>query len=253
MTAPDPDSGGELLRPKEVLAARWANAARPRVAAPETVILCHQAGPLGRAIGRWRARPIPGFQADVRLLRRTGGRVGVASRFGVGAPATVALAEELTAFGVRRFVSLGLAGGLRRDQQAGELLLADGARREEGTSGHYLPSAPTVDASPVLTDLLAQALKDHRQPYTRGFTCTTDTPYRTTRDDVDRWVRAGCLVVEMEVAGLFALARRRGVEAAAVCCVADALGAGGWRLSFDESAVTVALRAAFGALVEALA
>ena len=253
MTAAEPDRDVELLRPADVLAARWAQGTGPQVAPPEAVILCHQAAPLGRAVGRWHARPIRGFQADVRLLRRTGERVGVATRFGVGAPATGALVEELAAFGVRRFVSLGLAGGLTPSQHAGELLVVDGALREEGTSGHYLPPGPVVDGSAALTDAVAHVFERQGRRHIRGLTSTTDTPYRTTRADVDRWTRAGALAVEMEVAGLFAVARRRGVDAAAVCCIADALGDRGWHLAFDGSAVAAALRAAFQAVIEALA
>src|SRR5205814_3988194 len=124
--------------------------------------------------------------------------------FGVGAPAAVALLEELVAFGVRRFVSVGLAGGLRTDQQPGDLLVAERALRDEGTSPHYLPPAESVDAAALLTQRLAQALGRGGHPHRRGTVCTTDAPYRTTRATVERWVRAGGAAAEMEAAGLFA-------------------------------------------------
>jgi uridine phosphorylase len=242
----------ELLRARDVLAQRQATTGLPRGAPPDGVVLCYQAGPISGAITRWRTRRLHGFHADLRALRRTGGRVAVATRFGVGAPAAVALLEELVAFGVRRFVSIGLAGGLAADQRAGDLLVAARALRAEGTSLHYLPPGDAVDASPPLTRRLAAALTGAGRRYVMGTTCTTDAPYRTSRAAVERWTQAGAAAVEMEAAGIFAAAALRGVEAAAACVLADTLEPGGWRLAFDQGVVTPALRALFQAAVASL-
>ena len=163
-----------------------------------------------------------------------------------------AVVEELVAFGVRRFVSVGLAGGLRPDQQPGGLVVADRALRDEGTSAYYLPPDEAVDASGPLTRRLADALERAGHPYMQVAVCTTDAPYRTTRAAVERWTRAGGAAVEMEAAGLFAAASRRGVELAAGCCLADTLTPQGWRLDFDERAVASGLRCLFAAATEAL-
>jgi hypothetical protein len=56
----------------------------------------------------------------------------------------------------------------------------------------------------------------------------------------------------METAGLFAAAQRRGVEVAAALCLADALTPRGWRLTFDETAVSSGVRALFEAAIETL-
>jgi len=242
----------ELLRAQDVLARRLERGGQPRGTAPQGVIFCYQAGPLGNTLAWWRTRRAGGFHADIRLLRRTNGRVGVATRFGVGAPAAVALLEELAAWGVRRFISLGIAGGLQAGHRAGDLLVVERALRDEGTSAHYLAPGETVEASAPLTRRLALALTQVGRPYVTGTTCTTDAPYRTTRALVERWTRAGGLAVDMEAAGLFAAAQRRGVDVAAGLCLADALTPQGWRLTFDEAAVGSGVRALFGAAIEAL-
>jgi len=247
-----PHGEDELLRAGDVLAHRTALQEGPRGAAPQGVILCHQARWLGTVVSRWRSRRVGGFDADIRLLRSTNGRVAVVTRFGVGAPAAVALMEELVAFGVRRFVSVGLAGGLRAGQQPGDLVVAERALREEGTSGHYIPPGAAADASAPLTHRLGEALKLAGHSYVLGAICTTDAPYRTTRAVVERWSRAGGIAVEMEAAGLFAAASRRRVDVAAACCLADTLTPQGWRLAFDERAVATGLRSLFDAATEAL-
>ena len=252
MISPGASSDDEILHARDVLAQRWAGGRRPRGAPPDGVILCHQARWLGTAVSRWRSRRVAGFDAEVRLLPSRGRRIAVATRFGVGAPAAVALLEELVAFGVRRFVSVGLAGGLRPDQQPGGLVVADRALRDEGTSAYYLPPDEAVDASGPLTRRLADALERAGHPYMQVALCTTDAPYRTTRAAVERWTRAGGAAVEMEAAGLFAAASRRGVELAAGCCLADTLTPQGWRLDFDERAVASGLRRLFAAATEAL-
>lgn len=243
----------EILRVRDVLSQRWALGGGPRVAAPEGMVLCYQAGPLKRATGPWRTRRVGGFFADVRLLRRSHGSVGVATRFGIGAPAAVALLEELAAWGVRRFISLGVAGGLNPDLHAGDLIVVQRALRNEGTSTHYAAPGETVDASAGLTRRLADTLERAGRRHRTGITCTTDAPYRTRREDVDRWMRSGGIAVEMETAGLFAAAQRRGVDVAAALCIADALTPQGWRLAFDEAAVAAGVRHLFDAAIVTLA
>jgi uridine phosphorylase len=164
----------------------------------------------------------------------------------------VALLEELAAWGVRRFISLGLAGGLQSGQRAGDLVVAARALRDEGTSAHYVEPGESVDASEPLTCRLADALARTGRTVVTGTTCTTDAPYRTTRALVERWTRAGGMAVEMETAGLFAAGRIRGVEVAAALCLADTLTPQGWRLTFDEETVASGVRALFAGGLEAL-
>ena len=255
MTGGSERAGGaddELLHPRDVLAARWAHGKRPGITPPQGVILCYQADWVRSAVPRWRTRRVRGFGADLRLLGRTQGRVAVASAFGVGAPAAVALLEELAAFGVRRFVSLGVAGGLRLDLQVGDLVVAERALRDEGTSDHYLAEGEAAVASAGLTRQLAEALRRAGHAFLLAATATTDAPYRTTRAGVERWMRAGAVAVEMEAAGLFAAARRRGVEVAAACCIADAVSSDGWRLAFNPPHLARGLRALLDAALAAL-
>ena len=132
-------------------------------------------------------------------------------------------------------------------------MVVERALRDEGTSAHYIEPGDAVDATAPLTRRLGDALGRAGRAFVTGTTCTTDAPYRTTRALVERWTRSGGIAVEMETAGLFAAAQRRGVEVAAALCLADALTPQGWRLAFDDAAVVSGVRALFDAAVEALA
>lgn len=126
--------------------------------------------------------PAPGRCFTVNA---TGGRVGICC-MGIGAPAVVAILEALVVLGVRRFVSLGTAGGLQADDQPGDVVVSDRAIRDEGTSYHYLSDDVPAVPDAALADRVAEALREAGVPFTTGSTWTIDAPYRETRDEVLR-------------------------------------------------------------------
>ena len=74
---------------------------------PEAVIFCHQGTLLGYIAETEDVAALENPACELFLLTRTGGRVGVATSFGIGAPAATTVMEELIALGVRRFINLG--------------------------------------------------------------------------------------------------------------------------------------------------
>jgi hypothetical protein len=69
------------------------------------------------------------------LVNSTDGKVGVCC-MGIGAPAVAAQLEVLAALGIRRFLSVGTAGGLGPDQALGDVVVLTGAVRDEGNVDH---------------------------------------------------------------------------------------------------------------------
>ena len=197
--------------------------------APPWLIFCPQASVLRHAVKRWRGRRVPGFFGETYLLGKSGHQVAVAGGFGVGAPVVGVLVEAFAAWGVGRFVWLGIAGGLQPELHTGELVLVETAVRDEGASHHYLPSEPTVAASTQLTASVAQAIAQADLPYQTGATWTTDAPYRETAAAVAHYQQSGVQAVEMEVAALFAVAQYCQREAAALLAVSDSLAGGVWQ------------------------
>ena len=68
----------------------------------------------------------------------------------LGAPQAVMIAEKLFALGVERLIFLGWAGSLRPELNIGDIVLAEGAFSEEGTSVHYpLEEEPRPDPDTI--------------------------------------------------------------------------------------------------------
>ncbi|GIV89979.1 MAG: phosphorylase [Chloroflexus sp.] len=130
---------------------------------------------------------------------------------GVGAPIAAGLLEEVIALGCRKFIACGGCGVLDRNIAVGGLIIVTAAVRDEGVSYHYLPPSREIEADAVGLQALVQTLEHERIPYRCGKTWTTDAPYRETVQKVERRRAEGCIAVEMEAAGMMAVARFRGV------------------------------------------
>ena len=147
---------------------------------------------------------------------------------GVGAPLAAGLLEETIAFGCRKFIACGGCGVLEKDIAVGNLVVVSGAVRDEGVSYHYLPPDREVIANKVAVKALAETLSKRRVPYRLGKTWTTDAPYRETPDKIAKRKEEGCLAVEMESAGIMAVAQFRGVILGQVLYGGDDLSGTEW-------------------------
>ena len=130
---------------------------------------------------------------------------------GLGAPAAAAILDILIGMGVDRVVACGHGGVLRRDIVRGSVVIPSSAIRQEGTSYQYLPPSREVEADPHVTSVLETVLQRHKIRYEVGKTWTTDAIYRETATTVETRKQEGALVVEMEAAALFAVAKFRNI------------------------------------------
>jgi len=89
--------------------------------------------------------------------------------------------------------------------------VVSGAIRDEGVSYHYIQPGREVLADEVGVRALIDTLGKRGIPYRVGKTWTTDAPYRETPDMIAKRKEEGCLSVEMESAGLMAVAQFRNV------------------------------------------
>jgi DeoD family purine-nucleoside phosphorylase len=138
---------------------------------------------------------------------------------GMGGPSAAIVIAELADLGARRLLRVGTCGGLGPGLRLGDLVVAEQAIPEDGTSRALGASGP-VAADPELAAALRRAAggQGHSGPVV-----STDLFYDGARDAELRWLDAGALAVEMESAALFALGARRGLRTACLLVVSDLL------------------------------
>ena len=193
-----------------------------------------------------------GMYAKVRTLGRTEGRVAVVGGFGIGAPVAAAILEDMIALGVRRFISIGTAGGMQPNLDPGEIVVCEGAVRDEGVSHHYLPHSVPALPDPALTAALARRVAASGLAYRHGRSWTVDAPYRETAAEVRHYRSEGVCCVEMEAAALFTVAAFRGVAIASAFAMSDSLADAEWNPQFDHPELAHALLTLYGIAVNVL-
>ncbi len=146
----------------------------------------------------------------------------------VGCPACAGDLDLFHAMGIRKVMFCGGGGVLDKNIGVGELLLVEGAIRDEGFSYHYLPPSREVAADPAVIRTIARYLDEHHIPYLRGKTWTTDAIFRETPERVRRRREEGAKIVEMEQAGCLAVAAFRGFSYGALIYGGDDVSGETW-------------------------
>jgi len=138
---------------------------------------------------------------------------------GIGCPSAAIAVEELHEVGVETVVRVGTTGALQSDVDIGDMIVATGAAKNEGTSKRYEDvEYPAVPDYGVLSALVDSAEENDEDVHV-GPIASDDAFYAETDEHVADWEEANLLSVEMEAAAVFSLARRRGMRAGAICTV----------------------------------
>ena len=242
----DPNGRPVVTPLQMVKSLTWGKLREKALALPSTGILLvtrHDLRSLARRLGAKRAMAWRPYRELYR------GEVALAlSPF--GAPNVVAVAEEISAFGVRKVLFFGYCGSIREDLKAGELLLPLVAVREEGTSYHYLPPGQEAVADEGMVELIEKRLQERGIPFRKGRIWSTDAIYRETAGKVERYSREGVLAVEMEVAALLSWGKTAGVRVAALLLVSDELSPSQWTPHFSSTSFLKAREKALGLVAE---
>ncbi|MBR6939852.1 MAG: uridine phosphorylase [Clostridia bacterium] len=146
---------------------------------------------------------------------------------GIGAPSAAICVEELAHIGVDTFIRTGTCGGMQLNVNPGDLVIASGAIRMDGTSKEYMPVEFPAVADFEVTNALAQAADNLGIPHHIGVVQSKDSFYGQHSPDSmgaaeelkakwEAWKRGGCLASEMESSILFIVASLRRLRAGAV-------------------------------------
>lgn len=140
-------------------------------------------------------------------------RVSVSST-GIGGPSASIAMEELYRCGARTFIRIGTCGGMQTDILGGDLVIANGAIRMEGTSKEYAPIEYPAVADFNIVSALMQAAENLKYPYHVGVVECKDSFYGQHEPEKkpvgyellskwDAWIKCGALASEMESAAMF--------------------------------------------------
>jgi uridine phosphorylase len=164
---------------------------------------------------------------------------------GVGGPSAALVVQELAELGVKRAIRVGTTGALDESLALGELLCAEAALPEDGTSVALGASGPTRPDPALL-----ERLRRGAEPVT---VATTDLFYEPDGSARERWIEAGARAVEMEAAAVFTLGARLGVATGCLLVVSDVFPGGERRRIADDDLASAVERmgdAALAALTE---
>ena len=145
-----------------------------------------------------------------------GVKVSVTST-GIGGPSAAIAMEELYRCGADTFIRIGTCGGMQKEVKSGDVVVATGAIRMEGTSKEYAPIEFPALANLDISNALVLAAKKRNYTYHTGVVQSKDSFYGQHEPDLkpvgyelvnkwNAWVSLGCLASEMESAALFIVA-----------------------------------------------
>lgn len=142
-----------------------------------------------------------------------GVKVSVTST-GIGGPSAAIAIEELSKCGAHTFIRVGTCGGMQTEVCGGDVVIASGAVRMEGTSKEYAPIEYPAVADIGVTNALMKAAKNLGVTSHVGVVQCKDSFFGQHEPEVmpvsyelenkwQAWLRMGCLASEMESAALF--------------------------------------------------
>ena len=146
----------------------------------------------------------------------------------VGCPACAGNLDLFNAMGITKVMFCGGGGVLDKNIEVGQILVVDGAVRDEGFSYHYIAPSRYIHTNPKTTEKIIQYLNNNSISYTRGLTWTTDAIFRETADKIARRKEEGAKIVEMEQAGCIAVSQFRGFEYGALIYGGDDVSQDEW-------------------------
>ncbi|MBI5228951.1 nucleoside phosphorylase [Candidatus Micrarchaeota archaeon] len=245
-------AGEPLFSPDASLEYRRKTGKLTHFKPPEGLILSYSSDFSEYVLKNHKTTEVAGFRGKLHLLNETGNTIGMAGDFGFGAPAAVVVFELYIALGIKRFVSIGTAGGLQRDVEIGDLVVCEKAIRDEGTSHHYLPPSKYAFATPNMVEQIKKSLDRLGEKYVVGTSWTLDAPYRETVEEIKHYQKEGVATAEMEASALFSVAAFRKVEIGAMFAISDLLYESEWMPHFYHDKTMKGLAVLYNAAIEAL-
>ena len=136
---------------------------------------------------------------------------------GIGGASAAIAVEELVRIGVRNMIRIGSCGALQKGIRLGDLILVNGAVRDDGASVTYVDSIyPAIPDTELLAACMMSA-EELGVKFHVGIARSHDSFYIDDEEAVSTyWRERGVLGSDMETAALFVIGRLRGVKTASI-------------------------------------
>lgn len=153
-------------------------------------------------------RSIAGFYKGVKIL---------AVSTGIGGASAGIAVEELHNIGVKAMIRIGSCGSLQKQVKVGDLIIVNGAVRDDGASKTYIDAAFPAVPDPYLMIACIETAKEMGFPFHVGIARSHDSFYTDREEQIDSyWGKHQVLGADMETAALFTIGKLRGVRTASI-------------------------------------
>jgi uridine phosphorylase len=178
------------------------------------------------------------FSREYRTFTGTVAGVPVSTcSSGIGGPSAAIAVEELSELGAHTFLRVGTCGAAQPGMRLGELVIATGSVRSEGTPNGYVPLEFPAIASIDIVAACREAARAAGASAHLGIIRSVDALYSDLipssmprREDLEHelevWARAGVVANDMESATILVVSSVRKLRAGVILLVVDELGAG---------------------------
>lgn len=144
--------------------------------------------------------------------------VGNGGRF---APDSAITTELLCAAGAEVLIRVGSCGSLQDDIKIGDLVIASGAIRGEGTTPYYVPESFSTIADPEVVTALQKASEGLKVACHVGWVYTTDALFQETPELIQQLNAQRVAAIDMVSSAFLTVARVRSKRAGAILAVSD--------------------------------
>lgn len=146
---------------------------------------------------------------------------------GMGGPSTAICVEELYRLGIKNIIRVGTCGGMQDNVLPGDLIIAQAAIRQEGTTKEYVPvEYPAVSDFDLTCSIKEACLELGYKNHVGVVQCKDSFYGQHNPDDApisyelnnkwNAWIKTGALASEMETASLFIISSIKRIRSAAI-------------------------------------
>lgn len=172
------------------------------------------------------------YLADAKLVNTTRNMLGYTGKYkgkrisimghGMGMPSMMIYAYELFEFyDVQSIIRVGTCGGLTTDKRALDVVMSEWAYTPSNINKRLNEKRNKIFATPKMLEIAKNVIEESQQKVDSCGTLTFDVFDCYGNENMKKYVKKGCKVVEMEVYMLYLLAEKFGRNALSFLTVSD--------------------------------